>query len=304
MGSCTSVTHTRLDRAVAIKVLLDHLDQDAGSGLRVTREARCSLRSCRANIATIHGVEETERGSRTLILERDGRDAGRAARARAALGAWLSSCAPRSPRPWKRPTSAGDSPRSQAGNVMVTEHGTGQGAGLWPGAIPRRNHQSSCSPPRSTSPAISPGRLGYMSPEQALGGPTIRADRHLLVRVRAIRMPEPAGARCGKRTHADSIAAVLNEPPDWSAFRPDTAPDPGARGPLPEKNPAAPAPRRDWRRPHRDREALGTAPRRLGPSDHLSTSRDPQPAPSRSPASWAVTESSPTVGVCWAGHGC
>src|SRR5215831_636264 len=60
----------RLDREVAIKVLPEHLDQDAEWVARFTREAKLLASLNHTNIATVYGLEETARGSRSLVLER------------------------------------------------------------------------------------------------------------------------------------------------------------------------------------------------------------------------------------------
>ena len=68
MGQVYRATDTRLHRTVALKVLMPDLALDPGFIARFEREARLLAALNHANIAAIHGVEETD-GVSALVLE-------------------------------------------------------------------------------------------------------------------------------------------------------------------------------------------------------------------------------------------
>jgi hypothetical protein len=68
MGAVWRATDTKLDREVAIKVLLEEVAADPERIARFEREARVLASLSHQNIATLHGIEEHE-GRRFLVME-------------------------------------------------------------------------------------------------------------------------------------------------------------------------------------------------------------------------------------------
>ena len=68
MGEVWRATDTRLNRAVALKILPDAFAADPDRLARFQREAQVLASLNHPNIAAIYGLEETE-GTRALVLE-------------------------------------------------------------------------------------------------------------------------------------------------------------------------------------------------------------------------------------------
>ena len=213
---------TRLDRPVAIKVLPDHLDQDADWIARFTREAKMLASLSHANIATIYGLEETDRGSRTLILERvEGETlAARLGRERLPVPVALELCV-QIAQALEAAHERGVIHRDlKPGNVMVTSTGQVKVLDFGLARYTQTEVTDSLAPTLTESGDIS-GTPGYMSPEQALGGP--HDKRTDIFSFGCVLFECLSGRRAfGKQTRAETVAAVLNEQPDWSALPADT----------------------------------------------------------------------------------
>ena len=68
MGQVWQATDTKLNRQVALKILPDAFAADPDRLARFTREAQILASLNHPNIASIHGIEESE-GTRALVLE-------------------------------------------------------------------------------------------------------------------------------------------------------------------------------------------------------------------------------------------
>src|SRR5688572_23743601 len=68
MGEVYRARDTRLDRDVAIKILPEAFTADAERVARFQREARVLASLNHHNIATIHGLEQTD-GAHALVME-------------------------------------------------------------------------------------------------------------------------------------------------------------------------------------------------------------------------------------------
>ena len=68
MGEVYRATDTRLNREVAIKILPDSYAKDQDRMARFSREAKVLASLNHPNIASIHGLEESE-GRRALVME-------------------------------------------------------------------------------------------------------------------------------------------------------------------------------------------------------------------------------------------
>lgn len=221
MGIVYLAHDTRLDRRVAIKVLPAHLDHDAEWVARFTREAKMLASLNHTHIATIYGLEE-DGGSRSLILEHvEGETlAARLGRERLPMLVALELCT-QIAQALEAAHERGVIHRDlKPGNVMVSK--TGQVKVLDFGLARHAATDASLSlaPTLPESDAIS-GTPGYMSPEQALGG--AHDKRTDIFSFGCVLFECLSGQRAfGRRTAAETITAVLNEQPDWSALPPET----------------------------------------------------------------------------------
>jgi serine/threonine protein kinase len=73
MGEVFRARDTKLNRAVAIKILPDAFASDTDRVARFTREAQTLAALNHPHIAQIHGLEESS-GARALVMELDLRD--------------------------------------------------------------------------------------------------------------------------------------------------------------------------------------------------------------------------------------
>src|SRR5215831_8013911 len=182
MGAVYRATDTRLGREVALKFLSPWLARDADYMARFEREAKVLASLNHPNIATVHGLEESN-GTRALVMELV---EGRTLAARVAEG----------PIPLKealrvaeaiaegleaanekgivhRDLKPGNVKISPEGGVKVLDFGLAKMSGAPSGPA----QDPSALTEGETEPGTILGTVGYMSPEQASGKPVDkRAD--------------------------------------------------------------------------------------------------------------------------------
>lgn len=222
MGEVYKAQHLRLGREVAVKVLPDSLANAPDRRSRFEREARVLASLNHPNIATLHGIEEC--GDRTVI------------EMELVPGETLDDCLKRQPlstqdavRIFKQIASALEAAHEQGvihrdlkpANIKITPDGRvkvldfGLAKALAPEAVP----ESPQSPTFTTitHEGVIFGTAAYMSPEQLRGRPVDRRSdiwSFGCMLYQAVTGKIPFAAE----TISDTLAAVLREEPDWSAF--------------------------------------------------------------------------------------
>jgi len=234
MGVVYRATDTRLDRAVAVKALPEHLAADPDRLARFEREAKTLATLNHPNVAGIHGVEEHE-GARYLVLEY-------------VEGQTLADMLDRGALPVDEAIEiamqvaegveaaheAGVVHRDlKPGNIIITPDGK---AKVLDFGLARVEEASSSSTgamsesPTMTSPAIqhSPtmpgvilGTAAYMSPEQARGRRVDKRTDIWSFGVVLYEMLVGASPFVGE-TVSDSIGAVLHKDLDLDRLPPET----------------------------------------------------------------------------------
>ncbi len=230
MGVVYLARDTRLDRAVAIKMLPEALARDPEQLARFQREARLLASINHPNIATIHGLEQSERGDRFLILERlEGETlAERLRRGPLAVEEALGVCAQIAEAleaAHERDVIHRDLKPSNVmlgsrGRVKVLDFGLAKHVARRAGDEAATVTDAS----RLTEAGVVVGTPGYMSPEQILAQPH---DRRADVFAFGCLLFECLSGRraFGGEGMAQVTAAVLAGEPDWSAL-PDGLPEP------------------------------------------------------------------------------
>ena len=195
MGEVYRAHDTTLGRDVAIKILPAVFTTDPDRRARFDREARVLAALNHPHIAAIYGVEETgwlhARSSWSWSKVR--RSPTGSPRGALPLEEALS-IARQIAEALEAAHEKGIVHRDlKPANIKITPQGVGQGAGL----RPREGHgdwapvrcRRSLRLPRSAAhaPGMILGTAAYMSPEQARGKPVDKRDRHLGVRLRALR---------------------------------------------------------------------------------------------------------------------
>ena len=231
MGEVYRARDTKLGRTVAIKVLPDSFTNDPERLARFEREARALAALNHPNIATIHGLEDFEpvqstRGAsvRGLVLELvEGETLADRIRNRLTHDQAL--------RLARQIADALDAAHEKGivhrdlkpANVRVTPEGAVKVVdfGLAKLIQPAESSLSSSSSPTMTSDGtregVVVGTAAYMSPEQARGLPV---DRRTDIWAFGCVLYEMLSGRAafGRETTSDTVAAVLNSEPDWTAL--------------------------------------------------------------------------------------
>ncbi|MFG0273842.1 MAG: protein kinase [Phycisphaerales bacterium] len=233
MGVVYRATDTRLDRAVAIKALPDHLEGDPERLARFEREAKTLASINHPNIAGIHGVEEHQ-GRKYLVLE-------------FVEGETLADRLDRGPLPvdetidFCEQICAGVEAAHEAGvihrdlkpaNIVITPDGKAKVLDFGLARVEESASASGSSmSPTLTSPAqgsptmpgVILGTAAYMSPEQARGR---RVDKRTDIWSFGVILFEclTGASPFGGETVSDSIGAILHKPIDLARLPHDTPP--------------------------------------------------------------------------------
>jgi serine/threonine protein kinase/Tol biopolymer transport system component len=230
MGEVYRAYDTKLQRAVAIKVLPDFFAQDPSRLARFEEEARALAALNHPHVGAIYGVEESA-GIVALVLELV---EGPTLAERLAIGplafdevVWIARQlaegleAAHERGIVHRDLKPANIKITPDGNVKILDFGLAKTAGSPPGTALM---PSTVSPREATQFGVVLGTVGYMSPEQARGQPVdkrtdIWAFGCVLFEMCA-HQPSFAGA-----TISDAQAAVIEREPDWELLRADTPPN-------------------------------------------------------------------------------
>jgi serine/threonine protein kinase/Tol biopolymer transport system component len=228
MGEVYRARDTRLGRDVAVKILPALVTSDEDRVARFEREARLLAALNHSNIATIHGVEESN-GIRALVMELVEGDT--------VAGRLVSGPLPiaEAVRVARQIADALDAAHEKGiihrdlkpANIKITPSGTvkvldfGLAKAVADGGGPAQTPTITLD---RTREGLIAGTLAYMSPEQARGQVVdkrtdIWAFGCVLYELLAGRSPFAA------ETGSDIIAAILNREPDWTALPPATPDD-------------------------------------------------------------------------------
>jgi TolB-like protein len=227
MGEVYRAHDTRLGRQVAVKVVLAEFSTDADRLARFEREARAASALNHPHIVTVHDVGSFGSGT-YIVMELV---EGETLRELLALGSLPTSKA----LDIAAQVADGLASAHRAGivhrdlkpdNIMITGDGVVKILDFGVAKLREPEADISESPTRTASGVVI-GTAGYMSPEQSRGDPVdFRSDQFAFG---AILYEMAAGKKAfGRRTTADTLAAILREEPD----------------PLEQANPATPAPLR------------------------------------------------------------
>jgi hypothetical protein len=218
MGEVYRARDTRLEREVAIKVLPAEFASDSERLKRFEKEARSASALNHPNIVTIYDVGSQD-GVSYIAMERV-----EGATLRELLGPGfmaakrLLSIATQIAEGLARAHEAGIVHRDlKPENVMVTKDGIVKilDFGIAKVALRETYAEDTSRLPTetATSPGVLVGTVGYMSPEQAVGGPIdFRSDQFSFGSI-VYEMATGKRAFVGK-TSVDTLAAILNEEPE------------------------------------------------------------------------------------------
>ena len=227
MGEVYRAHDTKLQRAVAIKVLPDFFAQDPNRLARFEEEARALAALNHPHVGAIYGLEESA-GIAALVLELV---EGPTLAERLAVGPlsfdeviWIARQlaegleAAHERGIVHRDLKPANIKITPDGNVKILDFGLAKTAGSPPGAALT---PSTTSPRDATQVGVVLGTVGYMSPEQARGQAVdkrtdIWAFGCVLFEMCA-HQPPFAGA-----TISDAQAAVIEREPDWELLRAGT----------------------------------------------------------------------------------
>ena len=231
MGEVFKARDTRLDRAVAIKILPDVFASDPDRLARFEREAKTLASLNHPHVAQIYGVEDTA-GVRALVMELvEGEDlSARLKRGAIPLPEGLA-IARQIALALEAAHERGVIHRDlKPGNIKVGPDGTvkvldfGLAKALDPGAssnVMPTNLPTITSPAHMTHAGVILGTAAYMAPEQARGQ---TVDRRADMWALGIVLYEMLTGRAafGGETVTDVLAAIVTRDPDWSTLPADT----------------------------------------------------------------------------------
>jgi predicted ATPase len=171
MGEVYLAEDTRLARQVAIKVLPSEFTQDADRVRRFIQEARAASALNHPHIITVHDIGESEAG-RFIVMELV---TGRTLRAMAAERITLDSviaCGSQLARALHVAHAAGITHRDiKPENIMLRDDGYVKVLDFGLASLrPSDSDDSEATMTRQTAAGLLLGTVGYMSPEQAVGG--------------------------------------------------------------------------------------------------------------------------------------
>jgi hypothetical protein len=223
MGQVFLARDDRLQRDVAIKVLLGESPLDANARAQLAHEARAVARIGHPGVVDVFDLGELDDGSAFIVMEyltgralseeivRHGRGAPRqVAELLRQVGAALSAA--------HRTGVVHRDIKPQ--NVFLTRHAEGFHARLLDFGVARVAGGGA----DTTSSGALPGTPAYMAPEQ-IGG-AVGDEKSDLYSLAAVAFEALVGKRLIKQrpSMAATLAAILNEaPPDVSSFLPDAA---------------------------------------------------------------------------------
>jgi serine/threonine-protein kinase len=231
MGEVYRATDTKLNREVALKVLPDAFAKDRERMARFGREAQVLASLNHPNIASIHGLEESE-GKRALVMELvEGETlAERLTRGPIPLGEALA-IARQVAEALEEAHERGIVHRDlKPANVKVTPKGIVKVLDFGLAKALEGESGSMSSPDLSRSPTMSAmathagvilGTAGYMSPEQARGQKVDRRSDIWAFGVLLFEMLTGSQLYTGE-TVSDVLAKVLERTPDWKLLPANT----------------------------------------------------------------------------------
>src|SRR6187431_1647201 len=233
MGEVYRARDTKLDRAVAIKILPEAFAADTERIARFEREAKTLASLNHPNIAHIHGLEESN-GVRAIVMELvEGEDlAQRIARGAIPVAEALLIA--------RQVADALEAAHEQGiihrdlkpANIKVRRDGTvkvldfGLAKAMDPTAVasPSVSQSPTITAPAMTEAGVILGTAAYMSPEQARGAPV--GKRSDIWAFGCVLFEMLAGRRAfAGATTAETLAAVLHHEPLWAALPSDTPAD-------------------------------------------------------------------------------
>jgi serine/threonine-protein kinase len=221
MGEVYRARDQRLERDVAIKVLPDHLAQDAEALTRFEREAKAVAALSHPNILAIHDFGK-EQGISFAVME-------------LLEGETLRSRLARSPLPWRKTVEVGVAVADglsaahskgiihrdlKPENIFLTDDGRVKildfGLALVADPLSSGDQTTTALGPARKASATQPGTVlgtfGYMSPEQVRGEQAVPASD--VFSLGCVLYETVSGRKAfGRATAAESVAAVLKEDP-------------------------------------------------------------------------------------------